>query len=224
MLLRRFLWWEGATSSSVATPSIPNGSIEFPADGASLAGAVIFVVSVYDPQGLGDLDLVRIFVDGNFVIGRSVGGASPVNVTVSTQNLGDGAHTIYGEISDFTPNLAYTTTLTVNVSNSVFVPAAFNGSFTASPVAGVAPLSVTFTASISGSVAQILWDFDGDGNFDSSTTAATYLFATSGVFSPKMRLINGLGSVVDITNSNYLSYTIFTTGTGDVTWRSWRTR
>lgn len=225
MLFFRSLWWEGQTSVSVpASSSVPTGSIYYPAGGASLAGEVVFVVSVDDPQGVSDIDLVRIFVDGNFISGNTGDGDTLVSIPISTQNFSDGAHTVYAEIRDFSVNLAYTTTITVNVSNSVFVPSAFNGSFTATPLSGVAPLSVTFTASISGSVAQILWDFDGDGNFDSSTTAATYLFTTSGVFSPKMRLISGLGSIVDITNTNYLSYTAFTTGTGDVNWRSWRTR
>lgn len=225
MLFRRSLWWDSQASSSgppANTP--PTGSINDPLNGATITGDYMFVVSIADADGLSDIDLIRIYVDGAFFRGASPTGDADVSIIVSSAELADGAHTFYAEITDFSLNIGYTTTLTINTSNSVFIPDAFNGSFTASPLTGVVPLSVVFTASISGSVAQILWDTDGDGNFDASATVANYLFSGAGTFSPKMRLVNSLGSIVDITNTNYLTYTALTTGTGDVSWRSWRTR
>jgi len=218
----RFIWWEGNTTAAPAGPSAtPRGNITYPV-GVTVSGEVQFIVSVTEADG--DYDSIFLYIDGVLVSNYSWLVTPSVSLRVSTQNYSDGTYGAFARLFDVSGNSFDTASVTFYVGNSVFVPPAFGGSFIASPTSGIIPVSVSFTASISGSVAQILWDFNGDGNFDASTSTAVNTFAVAGTYSPVMRLISGLGSVVDITNSNYLTYSVFTTGTGDVTWRSWRTR
>lgn len=214
MLFRSF-WWDGAATSSSSSGGLPSGNISYPSDGTSVAGQVSVIVSSFDTEGI---QLIRLHIDGSFFQGGYTGTSTVF--LLSTQDLSNGAHTLYAEVRDISVNSTYTTTITINVSNTF--TSAFNGSFIGSPLTGVVPVTVSFAASISGNIAYILWDPAGDGTYETSTSS--YLYVSAGTYSPAMRLVASTGSTVDIINTNYLTFTALTTTSGDVNWRSWRTR
>ncbi len=61
---------------------------------------------------------------------------------------------------------------------------------TASPTAGTAPLTVTFsaTATDDGSVTEYAWDFDGDGTFDATGASQTHTYDQPGMYHPVLRV------------------------------------
>jgi PKD repeat protein len=68
----------------------------------------------------------------------------------------------------------------------------------ASPSNGAPPLAVTFsaTATDSDGIAQYEWDFEGDGQYDTTgiSNTATFTYATEGVFRPAVRVTDRLGA------------------------------
>lgn len=210
-------WWDSQSSSTPVSGSPPSGSIYAPTDGETITGVYAALVSIYDPDG--DLQTVRLYVDGSAYASTNWSTGSYVTISISTSTLTNGGHSIYAYLADVSTNTAYTTTISVLVSN--YSPPDFGGSFIATPTTGTPPVSISFTASISGSVAQVLWDFLGTSVFVSTST---YLYTVASIYSPRMRLIAGTGSIVDITNTNYITLVPLTTGTPSVTWISWRNR
>jgi PKD repeat protein len=62
---------------------------------------------------------------------------------------------------------------------------------------GPAPLVVAFTERsriTTGAPTAYLWDFDGDGNFDSTQQNPTFTYSGCGDFSPKLRVVTAGGS------------------------------
>lgn len=217
----RLIWWEGAAVAG--GPSIPpTGNITYPIN-TTVSGNILAIVSGAD--GDADYSHILFYINGSLAGSATWAGAASTTFPISTSNYSDGTYGAHAILYDTNAHLTTTTSVLFYIANSVTpAPPAFSGSFIAVPLTGNTPVSVEFTASISGSVAQIFWDFDGDGSFTASTTNATALFSTGGTFSPTMRLISGAGSVVDITNTNYLTFTSLSPSTADVIWRSWRSR
>lgn len=72
--------------------------------------------------------------------------------------------------------------------------------FSATPTSGVYPLTVTFTPYASGAaVEQYAWDFTNDGVVDSTSAVTTYIYASAGVFSPKLTVYNTCIGLIDST-------------------------
>lgn len=74
-------------------------------------------------------------------------------------------------------------------------------SFTATPLSGNAPLQVKFTASVTdpdGSVAAYEWDFDGDGLYERTGTAATeyFTYQSAGTYKARVRARDNGGAQV----------------------------
>ncbi|GAB6162861.1 hypothetical protein JCM12298_20210 [Desulfothermus naphthae] len=72
-------------------------------------------------------------------------------------------------------------------------------SFTANPLSGTAPLTVTFTCQPhdpDGSITSYKWDFDGDGTPDQETTTGTvtYTYNTAGVYNPTVWVFDDKGA------------------------------
>ncbi|MGF7117584.1 chitobiase/beta-hexosaminidase C-terminal domain-containing protein [Methanobacterium oryzae] len=66
--------------------------------------------------------------------------------------------------------------------------------FTANPVKGVAPLTVQFTDSSAGNQPfTYAWDFDNDGNVDSTEENPTYTYNTPGTYTVKLTITNAYG-------------------------------
>lgn len=110
----------------------------------------------------------------------------------------------------------YTVTLTVNGTGgsntltrtnyiTVTEPPPVAG-FTAAPLSGVAPLTVTFTDQSSGAISSYLWSY-GDGLGDLLfTPGAVHTYQNPGVYSVVLT-VNGAGSSNTLTRTNYITVT-----------------
>ena len=67
-------------------------------------------------------------------------------------------------------------------------------SFTASPTSGVAPLTVQFTDTSSGTVESRAWDFQNDGVVDSTAANPTFTYSSANTYTAKLTVANGFGS------------------------------
>jgi len=67
-------------------------------------------------------------------------------------------------------------------------------SFTADPPSGVAPLTVSFTDTSSGSPTSWAWDFQDDGSVDSALQNPSFTFATPGDYTVILTATNTYGS------------------------------
>jgi len=66
--------------------------------------------------------------------------------------------------------------------------------FTATPTSGDAPLTVQFTDESTGMLTSWLWDFDNDGNADSTEQNPTFTYGTAGAYSVNLTVSNEGGS------------------------------
>jgi PKD repeat protein len=67
-------------------------------------------------------------------------------------------------------------------------------SFTAAPTSGVAPLTVQFTDTSSGTVDSRAWDFQNDGVVDSTAPSPTFTYTTPNTYTAKLTVANSAGS------------------------------
>lgn len=68
-----------------------------------------------------------------------------------------------------------------------------DGSATATPGVGRAPLTTSFAAATTAGSPVIDWDFEGDGTIDASGWTASHQYATAGTYRPVARITNGSG-------------------------------
>ena len=77
--------------------------------------------------------------------------------------------------------------------------------FSVSATSGVAPLTVTFTDSSSGVPDTWAWDFDNDGNVDSTEQNPTHTYTTAGTFTVKLVATNSSsGSSGESTKADFV--------------------
>jgi trimeric autotransporter adhesin len=67
-------------------------------------------------------------------------------------------------------------------------------SFTAVPSSGIAPLTVQFTDTSSGTVASRAWDFQNDGSVDSTAANPRFTYVSQGTFTARLTVTNTDGS------------------------------
>jgi PKD repeat protein len=67
-------------------------------------------------------------------------------------------------------------------------------SFSATPDAGDAPLTVHFADTSTGGVQSREWDFQDDGTTDSTLATPQFVYATPGVYTARLTVTNGAGS------------------------------
>jgi trimeric autotransporter adhesin len=67
-------------------------------------------------------------------------------------------------------------------------------SFTAVPSSGVAPLTVQFTDTSTGTVDSREWDFQNDGTVDSTAAAPTFTYTSANTYTAKLTVTNTAGS------------------------------
>jgi trimeric autotransporter adhesin len=67
-------------------------------------------------------------------------------------------------------------------------------SFTAAPASGVAPLTVQFTDTSSGTVDSRAWDFQNDGVVDSTVPSPTFTYTSPNTYTAKLTVTNSAGS------------------------------
>jgi O-glycosyl hydrolase len=169
-------------------------------------------------------------VAGNFAIVAINSGSNTINQTFTLTNV-TAATSVTPWITSASLNLASQTA--VAVTNSTFTytlpaqsivtfvgQAATNfvtnvASFTASPTNGVAPLTVTFTDTSTGSITNRFWDF-GDGNTTNFTasTNPTHTYA-AGMYNVTL-MVSGSGYSNTNTKPNYITAVSCTPPTASV--------
>ena len=66
--------------------------------------------------------------------------------------------------------------------------------FTASPISGAVPLTVTFTDLSTGSPTLWKWDFESDGIIDDTIRSPVHVYSVPGVYSVTLKVKNAVGS------------------------------
>jgi PKD repeat protein len=69
-----------------------------------------------------------------------------------------------------------------------------SAAFTASPTSGVAPLTVQFTDTSTGTVDSRAWDFQNDGIVDSTAASPTFTYTSANTYTAKLTVTNAFGS------------------------------
>ncbi|MEO6596911.1 MAG: PKD domain-containing protein [Planctomycetota bacterium] len=79
--------------------------------------------------------------------------------------------------------------------------------FVGTPLRGASPLQVQFTSYVAsanpGGITALLWDFDNDGNVDSTLPNPTYTYNTCGNYTVSLTMVDGAGSY-NVTKTNYV--------------------
>ncbi|KKG15006.1 hypothetical protein EO98_16705 [Methanosarcina sp. 2.H.T.1A.6] len=78
------------------------------------------------------------------------------------------------------------------------LPAAPVANFTANVTSGNAPLDVQFTDASNGIVSSYAWDFDNDGNVDSTEQNPSFTYTTAGTYSVNLTVTNAGGSDFEV--------------------------
>jgi PKD repeat protein len=123
-------------------------------------------------------------------------GVSP-NVTFTD----DGTYPIGLKVTD---NLGATDEATATATIADTSPTA---AFTGDPKSGSAPLTVNFTDNSTWYDQPLTfeWDFDNDGSTDSTAQNPSYEYTSDGIYSVKLTVTDGDGSVNSLTRTNYIS-------------------
>lgn len=91
----------------------------------------------------------------------------------------------------------------------VVVPGLPSADFSVDVAAGIAPLTVNFT-NLSNNATNYEWDFTNDGYVDSTTVNPSYTYAAPGLYTVRLRAVNGSGvddkivaNVISVQAPNY---------------------
>ncbi|MHC4685857.1 MAG: PKD domain-containing protein [Planctomycetota bacterium] len=166
-------------------------------------------------------------------------GSSDSDGTIVTYewDFGDGSLLDYGQSVSHTYNQGgiFTVTLTVTDNDGAFdvdtttadisdtIPTA---DFTGSPKSGSAPLTVNFTNNSTGYDQPLTfeWDFDNDGNTDSTAQNPSHQYTSDGTYTVKLTVTDADESTDSLTRINYItvalsaySLTVSVNGQGSIT-------
>jgi PKD repeat protein len=86
------------------------------------------------------------------------------------------------------------------------LPGAPVANFTATPTSGTAPLTVNFKDQSTGTVSSYAWDFNNDGNVDSSEQNPSYTYSTAGTYTVNLTVSNAGGSDSEV-KTGYIKVT-----------------
>ncbi len=121
---------------------------------------------------------------------------------------------LYTETGDFSVSLTVgdgATTDTETKIDYISVGDLIVADFTADPLTGLAPLTVNFTNTSSGAIATLEWDFDNDGNIDSTDENPTYIYTEIGVYTVSLTVSDGTNTDTE-TKVDYIEVTEAETG------------
>jgi PKD repeat protein len=170
--------------------------------GMSNAKAIVFVAAVNED---GQSQFIFNDVDkDDFYISSTASTASTVSIKEFTlSNVVAGANTAKFQSRDATDGD------NMQAQNVILVIEKSEGAvgitdFTATPATGDAPLDVTFAATTTGNVIGYAWDFDNDGDTDSTAQSPTYTYSTPGVYSVKLT-ITGISSSDAMTKTDMVT-------------------
>ncbi len=107
----------------------------------------------------------------------------------------------YATVGNYTVNLTVANTggsdsevKTEYIVVSEPLPGAPVADFTATPTSGNSPLKVQFTDASTGTVSSYSWDFNNDGNVDSTVQSPSYTYAAAGNYTVNLTVIGTGGS------------------------------
>ena len=121
----------------------------------------------------------------------------------------------YTEAGDYSVSLTVgdgATTDTETKINYISVGDLIVADFTADPLTGLAPLTVNFTNTSSGAITSWEWDFDNDGNIDSTDENPIYTYTEIGVYTVSLTVSDGTNTDIEV-KPDYIEAT--GTGIGD---------
>jgi uncharacterized repeat protein (TIGR01451 family) len=162
------------------------------------------VVSVMDTSGQAEAGLPVYAFNGTIYTGISKT-TNSTGVATFTLPLGDYRFRADKNGTQFWSGTANhctvpgCTTVTMTLSGPALPPVA---GFTAVPITGVVPLTVTFTNSSTGSIEQYHWNFS-DG-VTSTLTNPTHLYAAAGIYTVSLTVSGPAGSHT-LTRTNYIT-------------------
>ena len=81
-------------------------------------------------------------------------------------------------------------------------PAPFDARFDIQTVQGPSPLTVSFVDTSTGTISQWAWDFDGDGQVDSTQQHPTFTYVMPGEYTVTLRVTDAQGETLTETKSN----------------------
>ena len=102
----------------------------------------------------------------------------------------------------FAPDATAITSITLDIARRILAPSDSIPDFSASPLSGVAPLSVTFDNLSTGSYTSTLWMF-GDGG-TSTVISPTHLYTIPGVYTVTLTIAD-ITATASLTRSNYIT-------------------
>ncbi|MBE7474952.1 MAG: hypothetical protein DPW09_26315 [Anaerolineae bacterium] len=192
-------------------------------------GARLHITGEYEYFEIGgDQAFLQINHSANFTSTSSLTGTAPLAVTfidLSTPlnqieswqwDFGDGgSSTEVNPTHVYTREGSYTVTLTVATSQTTYAEAKPNyvtvipssipiAAFSADPVIGLIPFTVTFTDTSTGTVITRTWDFgDSTPTVVTTSVAVSHTYSVAGVYTPSLTVDGSQGSAV-ITRSAYI--------------------
>lgn len=176
--------WEETTL--VLNSVAPTIAISSPADGAAFNASRVNVTGNVAAATLRQITVnnVPALVDGTNFEARNVPLAAGANVITA----------VVEDRTGMTNAVSIAVTGLTNVDGSMNAPVQLQ----AAPVAGFAPLPVTFSvsANVPGTIQQVSYDFNGDGIADLATNnldALTYPYATNGEYFPVVTVQTEVG-------------------------------
>jgi len=89
-------------------------------------------------------------------------------------------------------------------------------SFSAGPLAGIAPLAVSFNNTTTGGATAYAWDFDNNGTTDSTVASPSFTYTAAGTYTVKLTASNAIGSHT-ATQSNYITVSALQAPVADFT-------
>jgi hypothetical protein len=102
----------------------------------------------------------------------------------------------------FAPDATSLPTITLDIAARIIADDVLLPEFSAAPLSGVAPLTVTFDNLSTGPFTSTLWTF-GDGN-TSTTVSSTHVYADPGVYTVTLTIANAT-TTASLTRTNYIT-------------------
>ena len=132
-------------------------------------------------------------------LGDGLGTNINVGITAAANALAAGTYTDTITFSNTATGVSLLVGVTLTVGSPLPV-----ASFTGSPTNGVAPLTVTFTDTSTGSITNWSWSFGDGGTTNLATNSVLYTYNTAGVYSVA-EIVSGPGGSSTNTQVNYVT-------------------
>ncbi|MBI9031592.1 chitobiase/beta-hexosaminidase C-terminal domain-containing protein [bacterium] len=164
-------------------------------------GTVSFKYAYINGSDTNVFVLQKSYDNANFVDldTHTLGASANQNYVDYSYDINDSATEIYIRILSDNQN-AHLFIDDFSVTDAGSGPLPLSADFSADYVTGLAPLTINFTPAVTGGTEPYgySWDFDNDGNVDSTTPNPSHTYSTPGTYSVKLTIVDGaLGTDVE---------------------------